>query len=99
MPYQCPRCGEPVHRGYSAGPGLVEGASRAGLLGILFGIFFSAAFGDFQCKKCGKIAKSEFPPEARTKMRTKMMAMFLLILLVIGAIALAIVSGVVAIGR
>jgi hypothetical protein len=59
MAYKCPRCGDPVHRGSSSAVQV-----SAGLVGAL--IF--AAFGSFQCKKCGKIAKSEFSPEDRNKM-------------------------------
>ena len=59
MAYKCPRCGEPVQRGYSGGAQMA-----AGLVGALF----YAAFGAFQCKKCGKIAKSEFPADDRNKM-------------------------------
>jgi hypothetical protein len=50
----------------------------AGLVGALF----YAAFGAFQCKKCGKIAKREFPAEDRNKM---MLGTFVM---VIAAIAL-----------
>ena len=50
----------------------------AGLVGALF----YAAFGSFQCSKCGKIARSEFPPEDRSKMAVGS------ILMVVGAIAL-----------
>lgn len=75
MAYQCPRCGEAVQRGYSSGA-----QQAAGLVGALF----YAALGSFQCAKCGKIPRKEFPPEDRTKMTT---ASFLM---VIGAIALAI---------
>jgi hypothetical protein len=53
----------------------------------------SAAFGDLVCEKCGKIEKSEFSPEARTKMGT----VLLLKLLVIAVFALAIVSVIVAV--
>ena len=59
MAYTCPRCGEVVQRGYSGGA-----QAAAGLVGALF----YAAFGSFECKKCGKISRSEFPPEVRSKM-------------------------------
>jgi hypothetical protein len=75
MAHKCPRCGEPVQRGYSG-----SAQATAGLVGALF----YAAFGSFECKKCGKIARSEFPPEVRSKMA------FVSLLLVIGAIAVAI---------
>jgi hypothetical protein len=75
MAHKCPRCGEPVQRGYSN-----NAQATAGLVGALF----YAAFGSFECKKCGKIARSEFPPEARNKMA------IVSLLLVLGAVALAI---------
>lgn len=59
MGYTCPRCGEPVQRGYSS-----KAQIGAGLIGALF----YAAFGSFVCKQCGKIKRSEFPPEIRRKM-------------------------------
>jgi len=59
MAHQCPRCGQPVQLGYSG-----TAQITAGLVGALF----YAAFGAFQCKKCGKIPRSEFPPEVRNKM-------------------------------
>lgn len=75
MSHKCPRCGEPVQRGYSSGA-----QAAAGLVGALF----YAAFAAFECKKCGKIDRSEFPPEVRNKMTS------ITLLLIIGAIALAI---------
>ena len=57
----------------------------AGLVGALF----YAAFGAFECKKCGKVSRSEFPADIQVKM-----AMGTLILLVVatgiafGALAL-----------
>jgi hypothetical protein len=75
MAHKCPRCGEPVQRGYSN-----SAQATAGLVGALF----YAAFGAFECKKCGKIARSEFPPEVRSKMAV------VTFLLVIGALAIAI---------
>ena len=50
----------------------------AGLVGALF----YAAFGAFQCAKCGKIPSSEFPPETRSKMAFHSM------LMIIAAVAL-----------
>jgi hypothetical protein len=61
MAYQCPRCGQPVRRGYSS-----TAQHVAGLIGALF----YAAFGLFQCAKCGTIASNEFPTEVRKKMAT-----------------------------
>ena len=59
----------------------------AGLVGALF----YAAFGDFQCKGCGKIAKSEFPPEARTKMLLGSL-MMLVIAIIIGAFCIWLIA-------
>ena len=75
MAYQCPRCGDKVRRGSST-----AASAGAGLVGALF----YAAFGSFQCPKCGKISRSEFPPEARAKMLLGSAAM------VVGAIVLVI---------
>lgn len=61
MAYTCPRCGAPVQRGTSSSAQIA-----AGLVGALF----YAAFGAFQCKTCGKIAKSEFSTEDQAKMTT-----------------------------
>lgn len=57
MAYQCPRCGQPVRRGYS---------STAQHVGGLVGALFYAAFGSFQCPKCGTLKRSEFLPEVFT---------------------------------
>ncbi len=59
MAHTCPRCGLPVQRGYSS-----TAQWTAGLVGALF----YAAFGSFECRKCGKIPRSEFPPEVRSEM-------------------------------
>ena len=59
MAHKCPRCGEPVQRGYSG-----TAQATAGLVGALF----YAAFGAFECKTCGKIGRNEFPVEVRNKM-------------------------------
>ena len=59
MAYMCPRCGEPVGRGAS---------KTAGLAGGLVGALLYAAFGSFQCKACGPIARNEFPPDVRSRM-------------------------------
>jgi hypothetical protein len=66
MAYQCPRCGDVVRRGSSAGAGVA-----AGMVGMLL----FAAFSSFQCVKCGPIPRSEFPPEARTEMLVGSVAM------------------------
>ena len=59
MAYKCPRCDGKVSRNYS------ENAQRtAGLVGL----FFAAAFGAFNCEKCGKIPRKEFPSDVQMKM-------------------------------
>lgn len=73
MAYQCPRCGQPVRRAYST-----AAQHATGLIGVLF----YAAFGSFQCAKCGPIARVEFPSEDRSRMTTNSF------LMVVGAIAL-----------
>jgi len=75
MAYKCPRCGAPVQRGFS------RTAHMSG--GLVFSMFY-AAFGAFECKKCGKIVRNEFPEEIRKKIIRMNM------LLVLGAIAVAI---------
>jgi predicted RNA-binding Zn-ribbon protein involved in translation (DUF1610 family) len=59
--YKCPRCGEAVQRGSSAAAGVAGGA---------VGALLYSAFSSFQCKKCGPINKSEFPPEVQREMTT-----------------------------
>ncbi len=62
----CPRCGGKVSRAYSS-----TAQITAGLVGALF----YAAFGSMQCKQCGKIPRSEFPPEVRTRLTLTTVAM------------------------
>ena len=69
MAYKCPRCGENVSRGYSKGAQVA-----AGLIGALF----YAAFGAFECNKCGKIPRSEFPSRVQAKMALGTLIMVLL---------------------
>ncbi|MBN1675864.1 MAG: hypothetical protein JXR37_32775 [Kiritimatiellae bacterium] len=59
MSYACPRCGESVRR---------AGSKGAQMAGGLVGALLAAAFGAFECPKCGKISRSEFPPDVRRKM-------------------------------
>jgi len=59
MAYVCPRCGGKVSRGYSRGAQMTAG---------LVGAAFYAAFGPFQCVKCGRIPKSEFPADVQARM-------------------------------
>lgn len=75
MANQCPRCGGDVKRNYNRTSWRVGG---------LVGILLVAAFGSFNCEKCGKISQSEFSPEVRNKMRG------MSALMVVGAIALVI---------
>jgi len=75
MAYECPRCGQPVRRGYSG-----TAQHVAGLIGALF----YAAFGSFQCAKCGSVARREFPPEVRTRMATGSFLMVLGAIILIG---------------
>ena len=72
--YKCPKCGEPVQRGYSGGA-----QAAAGLVGALF----YAAFGAFECQKCGKLARCEFPSDVRAQMAVGSLVM------VAGAAAIA----------
>ncbi len=73
MAYKCPRCGEPVQRGYSA---------SAQLAGGLVGALFAGAFGSFECKTCGKIPRNEFSSEDQGKMAVGS------VLMVVGAVVL-----------
>lgn len=59
MAYKCPKCGSDVSRGYSG-----SAQATAGLVGALF----YAAFGAFECRKCGKIPKNMFPQDVQAKM-------------------------------
>ena len=80
MAYKCPRCAEAVSREYSG-----SAQAAAGLVGALF----YAAFGAFECKKCGKIPRSEFPSSIQTKMTIETLLMILAAIgVAIGAIAL-----------
>ncbi len=57
----------------------------AGLVGALF----YAAFGACQCKKCGKISRSEFPEEDRSKIAFGSVVMVVIAILIgIAVIAL-----------
>ena len=76
MAYQCPRCGGDVQRGSNAAAGMAGGA---------VGALLYAAFGSFQCKKCGPIPKREFPPEVQQQMTLVSMG------LIVGAVVLIVV--------
>jgi hypothetical protein len=78
MAHKCPRCGSPVQRGYSS-----SAQATAGLVGAMF----YAAFGAFECKKCGKIARSEFPPKIQVQMALiSLLLIIVAIVVAIGAI-------------
>jgi uncharacterized membrane protein YidH (DUF202 family) len=82
MTYQCPRCGDPVSRNYNR---------TAQMAGGLVGAMVVAAFGSFGCKKCGKIARGEFPAEVRNRMMLGSVG------LIVGALVLfVVVIGVIA---
>jgi hypothetical protein len=76
MAYQCPRCGGEVQRGSNAAAGVAGGA---------VGALLYAAFGSFQCKKCGPIPKREFPPEVQQQMTMGSVG------LIVGAVVLIVV--------
>jgi endogenous inhibitor of DNA gyrase (YacG/DUF329 family) len=59
MAYKCPRCGGKVSRIYDRGS-----QEAAGLIGLLL----VAAFGPFDCKRCGSLDFGEFPASARVQM-------------------------------
>ncbi len=58
MSYQCPRCNGAVQRASH------KAAMHFGAVGAMI----SMAFGEFDCKRCGSIAKTEFDPARRKKM-------------------------------
>ncbi len=85
MAYECPRCGGPVQRGSSTAVGVVGGALGA----LLF-----AAFGSFQCKRCGTIPRGEFPPETRQSMLLGSLGLVVgAVLLLIAVVALLVWLG------
>ena len=59
MAYSCPRCLGVVQRGTSATAGVAGGA---------LGALLYSAFGSFQCKECGPIAKREFAADVQRQM-------------------------------
>lgn len=80
MAYKCPRCGQDVQRSASTAAGVAGGAVGALLV---------AAFGSFQCRRCGTIANREFPAEDRKKMaRGKIILIVSAIVLLLLAIVL-----------
>lgn len=75
--YRCPRCDGVVTR---AQHGAV--ARQFGLVGALIGM---AAAG-FECASCGKIEKSEFPPDVRSQMGRGSIMMVVGAIFVLGAL-------------
>ena len=59
MAYSCPHCNQPVRRAPSD-----SGWGYGGLLAWIL----SSAMADFDCKRCGKILREEFPPEVQQQM-------------------------------
>jgi predicted RNA-binding Zn-ribbon protein involved in translation (DUF1610 family) len=59
MAYPCPHCGQNAKRSPSAG-----GWESGGLLGWIL----CSAMADFDCPRCGKILREEFPPEVQQQM-------------------------------
>jgi hypothetical protein len=76
MAWACPKCSAPVQRGSS---------SVAQHAGGLVGALLVAAFASFECAKCGKLARSTFPPEVQSQMtrNSSLMAAGALILFVV----------------
>jgi len=73
MSYQCPKCGGKVSRGYSS-----SAQMAAGLVGALFYM----AFGSFECKKCGKISKSEFSSSDQARMTMGSLIMIIIAVII-----------------
>ena len=77
MAYKCPRCGEPVQRGASSAVGFAGGA---------VGALLYSAVGSFQCRKCGPIPRSEFPPEVRSRMALGSVVMVAIAVVLLAAV-------------
>ena len=77
MAIQCPRCGQEVQQGSNTGAVIAFG---------LVGAMLHSAFGSYECWQCGKIPREEFPPEVRSQLATKAVA------LVVGAVVLAMLA-------
>ncbi len=84
MAYPCPHCNQPVSRAPSAG-----GWESGGLMGWLL----SSAMADFDCRRCGKILREEFPPEVQQQMASGSYTM--VIIGAVMAMASTVVAGVV----
>jgi hypothetical protein len=65
MPYKCPKCGDSVHRGAKHSS---TAQMAGGLVGALVYACFTAAFGNFQCKRCGEIPTDSFSGADRQRM-------------------------------
>ena len=83
MEYRCPRCDMRVER--------QDNNKWAWKVGGIAGSLLFSAFAKFVCKKCGKIAKSEFPKDVQKKMiEGSTLTIFIAILIfVIGSLLLA----------
>ena len=60
MKYRCPRCDMRVER--------QDNNKWAWKVGGIAGSLLFSAFAKFECKKCGKISKNEFPEDVQKKM-------------------------------
>lgn len=82
--YSCPTCGSALTR---------QSNSAAGATGGLVGVMLSVAFASYHCTQHGKIDRSQFPSEVRTRMMINTLA------LIFGAIVLliAVIAFIVAI--
>ncbi len=74
MAYNCPRCSNNVSRNYNA-----QAQAKSGLVGL----FFFAAFGVFNCEKCGKIPRKEFSSEVQIKMAMGTLLLVIIVVVII----------------
>jgi predicted RNA-binding Zn-ribbon protein involved in translation (DUF1610 family) len=82
MPYKCPKCGDQVHRGAKHS---TSAQLAGGLVGALVYACFTAATGNFQCKRCGEIPTDSFSDADRRNILFGSLAL--------GAIAIAVLAG------
>ena len=86
MSYKCPKCGDPVQRGFKQS---TTAQFTGGLVGALIYGCCTAAFGDFTCKKCGEIPRSAFTDADQQKMLLGSLALVAIaVAALIGGIAL-----------
>jgi hypothetical protein len=85
MAYKCPRYGDNVQRGSNAAAGIAGGA---------VGALLYAAFGSFQCKKCGTIPRREFPTEVQRQMMLGSLGIiaFAIVLLLVAIVVIALLQ-------